>query len=141
MKIDSAKSEKVKYIIRLQQKARFRKKEGLFVCEGERLVREVPPALLEEVYVAEGAQFAPKTEAWLSNMRGGGATVHILGEAAYQRVSEVVHPQGILALARMPERWEPLADEAGTAPLLLFLENLQDPGNLGTILRAAEAAG
>ena len=51
--ITSTKSSKVKYIVRLQQKARFRHQEGLFVCEGKRLVSEVPPGLLREIYVTQ----------------------------------------------------------------------------------------
>ncbi len=152
--ITSAKSERIKYIIRLQQKARFRKAEGLFVCEGVRLVTEAPLSLVSEVYLLEGIKASERLERWLTEARGHGIRVEEVAAAAYQRMTEVMHPQGVLALVRMPKArsgessgdpfvfWEHSSSlQQRRKELLVFLEDLQDPGNLGTIMRTAEAAG
>ena len=63
----------------------------------------------------------------------------LVADARFDSMAETVTPQGVLAIVRMPEyRLSDMVAEAGT---LVLLENLRDPGNLGTILRTAEAAG
>lgn len=134
--ITSAQNEKIKHAAALQQKAKLRKEESLFVVEGGRLFLEAPISLIREVYVSE---------AFLKNVDEG--MKEKLAKIGYEEVSEQVFakisdtktPQGILAvLAQQTYRREELL---GNAPLLLLLENIQDPGNLGTILRTAEGAG
>lgn len=132
--ITSTKNSKVKYIVKLQQKARFRHQEGLFVCEGKRLVAEVPRGLLREVFVTEGFLESEGNGEWVD-----GVTVETVSDEAMAKMAGTVHPQGVLAVVRMPE-WG-MGDVFGENPLIIFLENIQDPGNLGTIVRAAEAAG
>ncbi|MBR1627869.1 MAG: RNA methyltransferase, partial [Lachnospiraceae bacterium] len=96
---------------------------------------------------------------WLKEVSAAGVFVETVSEEVCRRMSEVVHSQGVVAVVRMPESGEGLVgaeDLRGTGisgsnlaedlrgsnvPLLVFLENLQDPGNMGTILRTAEAAG
>lgn len=134
--ITSTQNEKIKHAAALQQKAKLRKEESLFVVEGGRLFLEAPISLIREVYVSE---------AFLKNADEG--MKEKLAKTGYEEVSEQVFakisdtktPQGILAvLAQQTYRREELL---GSAPLLLLLENIQDPGNLGTILRTAEGAG
>ena len=62
-----------------------------------------------------------------------------VSDDAFDSVAETVTPQGVLALVKMPEHTA--AELSGSGKNLLLLETLQDPGNLGTILRTAEAAG
>ena len=131
--ITSTKSNKVKYIVKLQQKARFRHQEGLFVCEGKRLVSEVPPGLLREIYV---------TQEFLEDGDGAvqsGTAIETVSGEVMAKMAGTVHPQGILAVVQKP-KWS-LEDVFKGIPLVVFLENIQDPGNLGTIMRTAEAAG
>ena len=134
--ITSTSNEKIKHVAALQQKARLRREESLFVVEGGRLFWEAPVSLVREVYVTE--YFLRHADA---QMRGR------LAETGYEEVSEQVFgkmsdtkaPQGILAvLGQQNYKREELL---GEFPLLLLLENIQDPGNLGTILRTAEGAG
>ena len=166
--ITSTSNSRVKYIVRLQQKARFRYQEGLFVCEGARLVEEIPDRLLCEVYVTQAfieqesshrvAAFArkgkypdspeehqdkavPTGERTIqSRCAAAGIPLELVSGEVMEKLAGTVSPQGILALVRMPEFGE---EElfAGEAPLLVILDNVRDPGNLGTILRTAEAAG
>ncbi len=134
--ITSTANEKIKHAAALQQKARLRREESLFVIEGGRLFWEAPASLIQEVYVSER---------FLENVDG--KMKERLAETGYETVSEQVFakmsdtkaPQGILAvLAQQKCEKEALL---GKSPLLLLLENIQDPGNLGTILRTAEGAG
>ena len=134
--ITSTSNEKIKHVAALQQKARLRREESLFVIEGGRLFWEAPVSLIKETYVTE--RFLKNAD---ESMR------ERLAETGYEEVTEQVFgkmsdtkaPQGILAvLAQQDYRREELL---GEAPLLLLLENIQDPGNLGTILRTAEGAG
>ena len=131
--ITSTANEKIKHAAALQQKARLRREESLFVIEGGRLFWEAPASLIQEVYVSER---------FLENVDG--KMKERLAETGYETVSEQVFakmsdtkaPQGILAvLAQQKCEKEALL---GKSPLLLLLENIQDPGNLGTILRTAE---
>ena len=62
-----------------------------------------------------------------------------MADSVFDAMAETVTPQGVLAIVEMPEySLEQMIEKAGT---LLVLEDLQDPGNLGTMLRTAEAAG
>lgn len=132
--ITSTENRQVKHILQLQKKARERKKEGLFVIEGIRMFRETPHALLAAVYASES--FAQKAEnrTFLEKY-----DYEILSDAVFAAVSDTQTPQGILALVKMPAYTLPQL--LGETPHLLILESVQDPGNLGTMLRTGEGAG
>ena len=129
--ITSVANEKVKHIVQLRDKTRLREEEGVFLVEGVRLFREVPKERVAECYVTEhGVEllgFVPE-----------GA--EMVNDTVMAKMSDVKTPQGVLALVKRREYgWGDLLQNK--APLLLMAEDLQDPGNLGTIFRTAEAAG
>ncbi len=140
MKIESASNDKIKEIKKLLAKSSYRKEKGLFVVEGPRMFVEIPPQRLHSVYVSETCyehekdMFAHVPEDKL----------YIIRNSIFEAVSATKTPQGILALVAI-EAYNSsgflsraLEDDV---PFLLLIECLQDPGNLGTILRTAEAAG
>ena len=133
--ITSASNEQVKKIRALNARAKIRREEGLFVAEGTRLFREIPPKLREHVYVSES--FYKEHADILS-----GICYDVLEENLFRRVCDTRTPQGILTLVKIPE-WsrEDLLGTGENAPLILVLEDLQDPGNFGTMIRTSEAAG
>ena len=131
----------IRYIMKLQQKAHFRNREGLFVCEGWRLVKEIPSALIECIYVEKIVSERPEIASWLSEKRLQAISVSVVEENVLKKMSDVVNPQGIIAVARCPSWKLRTSIEQESRPLLVYLENLQDPGNVGTIFRVAEAAG
>jgi TrmH family RNA methyltransferase len=106
---------------------------GLVAIEGETLVREALRSglLLKTVFVSERREVP----------RGLPAGVEVLrcSNEVLQSAVETQSPQGIAALV-LPRVWE-LADALGGTPLLLIAVGLQDPGNLGTLIRSAEAFG
>lgn len=141
--ITSMANSKVKRLAALAQKAKARREENCFVAEGIRMFREAPPDWIREVYVSE--TFIRKHG---SELRCS-APFEVLADAVFQKASDTQTPQGILCVLSMPryELAERLAGDSdrdtdtAKAPLYMLLEDLQDPGNVGTILRAGEGAG
>lgn len=132
---------KKKWLTELGQKPRLRRETGLFLADGPKLCGELRPEETEEVFVTRSflqSAYAETCQALLS--RTGYTEVT---EAEMRQVSDTVTPQGILALVRQRKLrgLSGLLEASEKTPLLLLLETIQDPGNLGTILRAAEAAG
>jgi TrmH family RNA methyltransferase len=135
--ISSTTNPHVKRIRSLLADRRERRRERLFVLEGVRLIADALAGGAE----LELALYAPDQLAETAAGR------ELLGQiealpVAYQATPQVivaaadtVHPQGAVALARWP-RVEP-----GAPGLILALDGIQDPGNLGTLLRSAEAVG
>ena len=133
--ITSIANPQVKRVVQLQKKARLRREEGLFVVEGPRMFREVPRERLEKVYVSSGYLTLPEHREQLAGMDW-----EEVEDKVFARMSDTQSPQGVLCLVRQREdSLDSLLERE--APLLLVLEDIQDPGNLGTIFRTAEGAG
>jgi TrmH family RNA methyltransferase len=124
------------------KRRKAREKRGLFVAEGVRAVEELvkSPLEIEGVLVAPQVEDAPRGAALVASLRGRGLTVESVGPLEFASAAETDSPQGILALARIPSV---TLDEIPNAdPLrLLILDAVQDPGNVGTIVRTAFAMG
>ncbi len=119
---------KIREVRSLCDRASVRHKTGLFVTEGERLCSEVPSEDIKEIYISESYRAKhPDTKA-----------DYLLTDAEFAKLSDTKHPQGILITAR--QKTYRMEDILG-GNLYLLLETIQDPGNLGTIIRTAEAAG
>ena len=131
--ITSTSNAQVKQLMQLQKKAREREKQDVFVVEGIKMFREVPRERFVQTYVSES--FYKKHEVLFS----GGLQVTVLSDRVFETVSDTKTPQGVLCLVR--QYHYTLQDLFGSCPLIMALENIQDPGNLGTILRTAEGAG
>lgn len=105
---------------------RARDEHGLFVVEGRKMVAEAVASPLEVVRVFGTEQHA------------GIESIEIASTKDIERMSSLRTPQGVLAVVRIPERSLP---EQLKGSLVLALENIQDPGNLGTIIRTADWFG
>lgn len=133
--ITSFKNEKVKYARRLQAERRFRWRERAFVVEGTRW-------LLELIQRQHPLKFAFCTDDWFASAEHAPilqqlpCPVQIIGDDLMADLSDMETPPGILAVAEMVSLPWP-ADPT----LLLILDGVGNPGNLGTMLRAAAAAG
>ncbi len=132
--ITSTSNSQIRHITMLQKKSRYRNLEGQFVAEGIKMVLETPPDLLSRVYVSEDFQPEKQVRAWLSDKN-----YEVVSSRVFKELSMTQTPQGILAVVHMsrPDPEEILA----SGDSFLILETLQDPGNLGTIIRTAEGAG
>lgn len=134
--ITSSANGRIKQVMNLIKKSRARKEAGLFVAEGVRMFRELPKDRIDTVFVS--ASFIKD-----------GANRKLIGSLRYEEVaddvfktmSDTATPQGILALVKQYEYTVgDILSQPGPA-FLMILDTIQDPGNLGTILRAGEGAG
>ncbi len=137
--ITSTGNTRVKQVVQWQGDGRARRSDRVFIAEGAKMFEEAPLENILEVYLSEEAagRAAGKASLWEKLQRSGYETV---APEVFAKMSDTRTPQGILTVLRQPvySREELLASPN---PLLLVLEDLQDPGNLGTILRTGEGAG
>lgn len=137
--ITSTGNARVRAVASLNKKAKARREQGLFIVEGPKMFAELPKERLREAYVSDS---------FLRQNKGAGT---LLAGCRYEAVSDDVMkymsdtqtPQGVLAVAEQFSYSieDVLRNEADRPAHLIVLETLQDPGNLGTILRAGEGAG
>lgn len=131
--ITSTSNQQIKNLLQLQKKSKVRKEQGIFVVEGVRMFREAPADWIIKTYVSQ--EFLKKEEASVLK----GREYEIVEDRVFKTMSDTMTPQGILAVVKRPSNsLEALLD--APAPFFMVLENIQDPGNLGTILRTAEGA-
>ncbi len=137
--ITSSSNSKIKQVIQWQTKAKERRSAGIFLTEGFKMYEEAPEESVQEVYVAESALEKCKADSKLMDKlaRTG---YEVVADSLFAKMSDTQTPQGILCVIRRPE-WTVEQLLAAEKPLLVVLENLQDPGNLGTIIRTGEGAG
>lgn len=129
-------------IARDLRRRKARDRESLFVVEGVRAVEELLASPLEVVglLVAPRLGETPRGLTLIEMARAGGHVISDVDEKAFRSAADTESPQGVLAVARVPER--SLDALVGVTPLrMLVLDALQDPGNVGTILRTARALG
>ena len=135
--ITSTSNQRIKEIVQLQKKSRARNTEGVFIVEGIRMVREIPEDKLKALYVTE--EFYKKHKAELPvNVKPEFVTPTV-----FSYIADTKTPQGVLAIVCQNKYTltDILKKDTEKKEMLLVLDNLQDPGNLGTIFRTAEAAG
>lgn len=131
--ITSTSNQQVKNLIQLQKKAKERTAQDVFIVEGPKMYQEVPQDRLVHTYVSESFYNRNKM------LFEGRQQITLLSDRVFESVSDTKTPQGVLCLVR--QYHYSLSDLCSGQPLVMILENLQDPGNLGTILRTAEGAG
>lgn len=135
--ITSTSNPQMKAIVQLNKKAKARRELRAFVVEGTKMFRETPPELLERVYVSE--QFSENAKN-LACLERSGINYELVSDSVFTHISDTNTPQGILAVVRQPVyEFSDLLQAERTR--LLVLENIQDPGNLGTMFRTGEGAG
>jgi TrmH family RNA methyltransferase len=134
--ITSAANAHVKWVRRLQTKRRDRDQEGVFVIEGIRLAQEVVQAQVPARLVLHTESIGPRERSLINNLARLGAEVEEASPAALAACSSTDTPPGLLAVVTRPEI--PLPNPLS---LVVVADQLADPGNLGSILRTARAAG
>ena len=137
--ITSIANARVKQIVQWQEKAKERRSAGVFLAEGIKMFEEAPEELILEVYVsedmAEKRKERPQIQAKLKQ-----TGYEIVSLQVFAKMSDTQTPQGILTvLKRLEYSFQDMLNKPN--PVFVLLENLQDPGNLGTIIRTGEGAG
>lgn len=126
---------RIKQIHSLEQK-KYRRKEGLFVAEGHKLVGELLTAGHQPVYICHTPQWQTPQNISLP----ASCTTDVVSDDELRTASLLQHPQQVLALFPLPQ-WHMPSPKAGSKRLLLALDGVQDPGNIGTICRLADWFG
>ena len=132
-KITSRENAKIKYACRLAQSAAFRRSEGRFLAEGRKLCPELARgAELETLFYTEtAAEKCPELETLPGEH-------YLVEDHVADKLADVGTHQGVFGVFRTPEH---TLEEARTGGRYLALERVQDPGNVGTLLRSAAAFG
>ena len=117
---------------KLSQK-KYRDREGLYLIEGENLIAEVPEKDLVYIICSDSHSdwdFADEKD------------VYLMSAQLFDKIAQTETSQGILAVVRKPQiTAEDLNEKITAKDNLVVLDRLQDPGNIGTIIRTAEGAG
>ena len=133
--ITSKANGQIKNIIQLQKKGKVRSEQQVFVIEGTKMFQEAPEEQIVKTYVSRNFYEKEEQRRLLS-----GREMEIVEDQVFESIADTKTPQGILSILKQYHyTLEELLKE--DRPHLLLLENLQDPGNLGTIIRTAEGAG
>ncbi|OIP81921.1 MAG: RNA methyltransferase [Porphyromonadaceae bacterium CG2_30_38_12] len=120
----------IKLIQSLQHK-KNRDELGLFVAEGSKLVLDLLPAFQHKWLFA--------TEDWLFEHDSPDTPIEKISQEEFKKISSQKSPQGVLAVFEKPK--QNLQSKSHTEQLCLALDDVQDPGNLGTIIRIADWFG
>ena len=146
--ISSVQNARIKHVVALQQKSSLRREEGLFVVEGQ---REIEHCIACGYEVVEVFMRSEECGVWSENT----LTPTIVSSQVYEKMAYRGSTEGIIAVARckdhslsslltppIPEQSSPTRSLSSLhePPLVVVLESVEKPGNLGAILRTAEAA-
>lgn len=135
--ISSLNNSRIKNVIQLQKKSKIRKEQKAFIVEGIKMFFEAPKEQILEAYVSESFYEEKQLED-LNYFKG--YQIEVVSDSVFKEISDTQTPQGILAVVRQLEyRLEDVIKDENCN--LVVLEDLRDPGNVGTILRTAEGAG
>ncbi len=134
--ITSPQNDIIKHIKFLHQKNN-RDKYGEFFIEGYRFVNDAfqNGTTFKYILVSETADDNVKT---LSNNIS--VPLYIIKESLFKQISDTQNPQGIMAVLEKP-KYESVDILKPNEKFIVILDNIQDPGNMGTIIRTAESSG
>ena len=145
--ITSFTNNRIKHIRDLMLRSRSRKKEGLFVAEGVKMFLEASTDDISEVFITERLytrlQYEQELPEKYAKCREKIKDVpyEVVADEIFARISDTVSPQGVISIVQKREYKLDEVLSGRKNALYIVLENLQDPGNLGTIMRTSEAAG
>ena len=139
--ISSVQNALIKKLLRLKEKKKGRNKSGLFVLEG---IREFQMALkgnyqLQTVFFNPEIISSEKLEALQKEKLGAEALISVSGEV-YKRIAYREKTEGILAIAKTKSHHLDQLEFRSAQPLILIAEAPEKPGNIGALLRTADAA-
>ncbi|MCS6992613.1 MAG: RNA methyltransferase [Anaerolineales bacterium] len=136
--ITSPHNPKLKQIRALAGRPKARRETGLFLAEGIRLVEEALAANWPFAYALWSADLSARGQALVERLRAGGVPVEEVSPSLLQALSETESSQGLLAVLKLPQASPPNPE---TMTFVLIPDQIRDPGNLGTLIRTAAAAG
>ena len=129
--ITSVQNARIKHVVALQQKSSLRREEGLFVVEGQREIEHCIACGYEvtELFVMDNLDYT------------GSIPAIRVSPQVYEKMAYRGSTEGLIAVAKVKDHSLHSLLLPSSSPLIVVLESVEKPGNLGAILRTAEAAG
>ncbi|MBK5251786.1 MAG: RNA methyltransferase [Peptostreptococcaceae bacterium] len=138
-KIISKQNETIKRIKSLEKK-KYREKYSEILLEGYRLIEDAADSVLIIKTVLYVESVDKKKAILVERLSESGTEAIEADEEVFEYISDTVNSQGILAIAKMPSNeFEDIPQKP--QGFMIYLDCMQDPGNLGTVIRTADAAG
>lgn len=130
-------------LVKALTRRKERREHGLFVIEGLRFVEEALSACapLVTVYYTGQMQVSERGAQLIDKLVAQGVALQEVSLPVLEKMADTEQPQGVLATVRMLNPPLTLRPQMQPQPFLLICDKIQDPGNLGTIIRTADAAG
>ncbi len=128
--------------VKLLKFRKHREDRGLFFIEGTRFVEEAvkEKTRIQKLFISDELYESGAAEGLLSDRYNIGYEIYILAKKLFKEISDTENPQGILAV--IESDYFPIGRLlSGEISFLVLLDSIQDPGNMGTIIRTADAAG
>lgn len=138
MEITSLQNERVKHLVQLQQKSSLRRQEGLFVVEGRRELLHCINAGYDVKLIFVDSRKIDALQGVICNE----AEILEVSQKVYEKIAYRESTEGVVAVVKARKSTlQDLSKEKGENPLYVVIESVEKPGNLGAILRSADAAG
>ncbi len=135
--INSSQNQYLKYLKKLY-KTRKRKKENVFILEGKNIIEEACNLDMDFEYIFMTPEFHENNKLDIKDFSADQINIKYIEKKLLEKIADTVSPQGIIAIVKKPEY---KFEEFKNTRNLLILDQIQDPGNMGTLIRTAVAAG
>ena len=133
--INSKNNSKIKDLIKLRDDSKFRNDKSLFYVEGERIISDSPKELIDSIYIQKS-----KLENFKRIInRYNDSQIFLIDDDIFNKIKDTINSQGIIAVVKYNCIKNLSNNYLENIQNCLLLDNVNDPGNLGTIIRLAEA--
>lgn len=140
IKISSKDNSLIKHITKLNKNSKYRKKSGEFTAEGIRICVDAVKSDVKISALIINENVIDKYLEEITLLKENAEKTYCLSDALFKDITDTKTPQGIICVLKTLDK-PILFDKIKDSVKLLALENIQDPSNLGTVLRTAEALG
>ena len=144
--INSKDNKKIKDLKKIRDDKSFRNNKSLFFIEGEKIFIEAPKDMIDSIFISntkylelkKNNQFSTCIYDYINEYKN--ENIYIVSDNVFDFVKDTINSQGIICLCKMKKQ-ENIEKYIGKKDLIIILNNINDPGNLGTIIRTSEAFG
>ena len=144
--INSKENKKIKDLKRIRDDKSFRKEKSLFFIEGEKIFFEAPKDSIMSIFISNSKYLELEKDnkfflVLLNYIKDyTNENIYVVADNIFDSCKDTVNSQGIICICKMKERYE-LEKYLDGKDFIMILNNINDPGNLGTIIRTSEAFG
>ena len=144
--INSKDNKKIKDLKRIRDDKSFRKEKSLFFIEGEKIFFEAPKNSIMSIFISNSKYLELEKDnkfflVLLNYIKDyTNENIYVVADNIFDSCKDTVNSQGIICICKMKERYE-LEKYLDGKDFIIILNNINDPGNLGTIIRTSEAFG